>query len=95
VNGDYPLNVPYFLLKILSKMSKRIQTHPSTTKKIIFHQGLIEALVIFSLSEVQRHWDWLMQSLKPKQQEPNSKTSREKKPGKGQKDSQAIDALVK
>jgi hypothetical protein len=95
VNGDYPLNFPYFLLKILSKMSKRIQTHPATTKKSIFHQGLIKTLVRFSLSEVQRSWDWLIQSLKPKQQEPKSKTAREKKLGKGKKASQATNAFVK
>jgi hypothetical protein len=95
VNGDYPLNLPYFLLKILSKMSKRIQTHPATTKNSLFHQGLIKTLVIFSLSEVQRSWDWLIQSLKPKQQEPKSKTAKEKKPGKGKKASQATDVLVK
>jgi hypothetical protein len=95
VNGDYPLNLPYFLLKILSKMSKRIQTHPATTKKSIFHQGLIKTLVIYALSEVQRSWDWLIQSLKPKQQEPKSKTAKEKKPGKGKNISQIIDACVK
>jgi hypothetical protein len=65
VNGDYPLNLPYFLLKILSKMSKRIQSHPATTKNSLFHQGLIKTLVVFSLNEVQRSWDWLIQSLKP------------------------------
>jgi hypothetical protein len=76
-------------------MSKRIQTHPATTKKSIFHQGLIKTLVIYALSEVQRSWDWLIQSLKPKQQEPKSKTAREKKPGKGKKASQTTDAFVK
>jgi hypothetical protein len=68
VNGDYPLNLPYLLLKILSKMSKRIQSHPATTKNSLFHQGLIKTLVMFSLNEVHRSWDWLIQSLKPKPQ---------------------------
>jgi hypothetical protein len=95
VNGDYPLNLPYFLLKSLSKMSKRIQSHPATTMNSLFHQGLIKTLVIFSLNEVQRSWDWLIQSLKPKPQETKSKTVKEKKPGKGKRASQATDVLVK
>jgi hypothetical protein len=54
-------------------MSKRIQSHSATTKNSLFHQGMIKMLVIFSLNEVQRPWDWLIQSLKPKPQETKSK----------------------
>ena len=50
INGDYPLNLPYFLLKSLSKMSKRVQSHPATAKGSLFHQGLINTLVISSLN---------------------------------------------
>jgi hypothetical protein len=63
INGDYPLNLPYFLLKSLSKMSKRVQSHPATTKGSLFHQVLIKTLIVSALSEVQRPWDWLIQSL--------------------------------
>jgi hypothetical protein len=63
-------------------MSKRIQSHPATTKNSLFHQGLIKMLVIFSLNEVQRYWDWLIQSLKPKPHETKSKIVKEKKPEK-------------
>jgi hypothetical protein len=95
VNGENPLNLPFFLLKILSKMSKRIQTHPKTTKKSLVHQGLIKTLVIYALSEVQRSCNWLILSLKPKQREPKSKIAKEKKPGKGKNISQITDACVK
>ena len=52
-------------------------------------------MVRFYLSEVQRSWDWLIQSLKPKPWETKSKTVKEKKPGKGKKASQTTDAFVK
>jgi hypothetical protein len=54
INGDYPLNLPYFLLKSLSKMSKRVQTHPATAKGSLFHQVFINTLVVSALNEVQR-----------------------------------------
>jgi hypothetical protein len=63
LNGDYPLNFPYFLLKILAKMSKRVQSHPATAKSSLFHQVLIKTLVVSSLREVQKPWSWLIQSL--------------------------------
>jgi hypothetical protein len=63
INGDYPLNLPYFLLKSLSKMSKRVQSHPTTAKGSLFHQVLIKTLVVSTLSEVQKPWNWLIQSL--------------------------------
>jgi hypothetical protein len=57
-------------------MSKRIQSHPATANFFFFHQGLIKTLVVFSLNEVQRSWDWLIQSLKPNLQETILKLSR-------------------
>jgi hypothetical protein len=76
-------------------MSKRIRSHPATTKNNIFHQGLIKTLVVFSLNEVQRSWDWLIQSLKPNPQETKSKTVKEKKLGRGKQTSQATKVLMK
>jgi hypothetical protein len=79
INGDYPLNLPYFLLKSLSKMSKRVQSHPSTAKGSLFHEGLIKTLVISSLNEVQRPWDCLIQSLRNDLQSAKSKNAKRKK----------------
>jgi hypothetical protein len=50
INGDYPLNLPYFLLKSLSKMFKRVQSHLAIAKGSLFHLGLIKTLVISSLN---------------------------------------------
>jgi hypothetical protein len=52
LNGDIPLCFPFFLLKSLSKMSKRIQYNLATASKSIFHQRLIKNLVMYSLGEV-------------------------------------------
>jgi hypothetical protein len=64
LNGDIPLCLPFFLLKSLSKMSKRIQSHHATASKSIFHQRLIKAMVMYALGEFQHSWDWLIESLK-------------------------------
>jgi hypothetical protein len=53
LNGDIPLCFPFYLLKRLTKMSKRVQTHPATAGKSLFHQGLIKTLVLYALRELQ------------------------------------------
>jgi hypothetical protein len=54
LNDDYPLNLPYFLLKILSNMSKRVQSLSSNAKSNLFHQVLIKTLVVSALREIQK-----------------------------------------
>jgi hypothetical protein len=95
INGDYPLNLPYFLLKSLSKMSKRVQSHPATAKGSLFHQGLIKTLVISSLNEVQRPWDWLIQSLRNDLQSAKSKNSKGKKSSQQKQTGKATEFLIK
>jgi hypothetical protein len=65
LNGDYHLNIPYILLKILKKMSKRVQSLSTNAKSNLFHQVLIKTLVMSALSELQNPWSCLTQSLKP------------------------------
>jgi hypothetical protein len=79
LNGDSPMCLPLFLLKSLSKMSKRIQTHPATTGKSLFHQRLIKTLVMYALGEVQHSWDWLLESLNLEEHGSKHKTTLEKK----------------
>jgi hypothetical protein len=79
LNGDSPLCLPLFLLKSLSKMSKRIQTHPATAGKSLFHQRLIKTLVMYVLGEVQHSWDWLLESLNLEEHESKHKTTLEQK----------------
>jgi hypothetical protein len=49
LNGDQEMNFPFYLLKSLTKMAKRIQSHPKTAHKILFHQGLIKILVMYAI----------------------------------------------
>jgi hypothetical protein len=77
LNGDYPLNLPYFLLKSLKKMSKRVQSLSTNAKSNLFHQVLINTLVVSSLRELQKTWSWLIQSLNP-----NTQSNKHKR-GKG------------
>ena len=76
-------------------MSKRIQSHLAITKINLFHQGLIRTLVVFSLNEVQRSWDWLIQSLKLDLQSTKSKIVKGKKPSKQKQTPQATKVLIK
>jgi hypothetical protein len=79
LNGDYPLNIPYFLLKRLTKMSKRVQSLSTNAKRSLFQQVLIKTLVMYDLSELQKPWSWLTQYINP-----NTQSNKQKK-GKGRK----------
>ena len=79
LNGDYPLNIPYFLLKSLTKMSKKVQSISTNAKHILFHQVLIKTLVMSTLNELQKPWNWLMESLKPITQSNKLKKGRGRK----------------
>jgi hypothetical protein len=63
LNGDKEMNLPFYLLKSLTKMAKRIQSHPQTALQSLFHQGLIKILVMYALSEVQVSWKQRLSSL--------------------------------
>jgi hypothetical protein len=56
LNGDKEMNLPFYLLKILTKMSKRVQNYPQTAHRSLYHQGFIKILVLFSLSELGMSW---------------------------------------
>jgi hypothetical protein len=65
LNGDFPLNIPYFLLKSLTKMSKKVQSLSTNAKSSLFHQVLIKTLVMSALNKLKNPWSWLTQSLNP------------------------------
>jgi hypothetical protein len=49
LSGDIEINFPYYLLKSLTKMARRVQGHPESAHKIMYHRGLIKLLVTFAL----------------------------------------------
>jgi hypothetical protein len=79
LNGDYPLNIPYFLLKSLTKMSKKVQSIFTNAKGSLFHQVVIKTLVMSTLNELKNTWNWLTKSLKPVAQSNKSKKGRGRK----------------
>jgi hypothetical protein len=39
LSGDKEINLPYYLLKILTKMARRVQIHPESSHRSLYHQG--------------------------------------------------------
>jgi hypothetical protein len=69
LSGDRELNLPYYLLKSLTKMAKRVQGHPESSHRSLYHQGLIKLLVTFTLEELEMPWDYFLKSVGLKEQE--------------------------
>jgi hypothetical protein len=69
LSGDKELNLPYYLLKSLTKMARRVQGHPESSHRSLYHQGLIKLLVTFSLEELEMPWDYFLKSVGLKEQE--------------------------
>jgi hypothetical protein len=86
LNGDYLLNLPYFLLKRLTKMSKKVQSISTNAKGSLFHQVLIKTLVMSALNEIKNPWNWLTESLKPIVQSNKLKKGRVRKTIKQSRD---------
>jgi hypothetical protein len=79
LNGDAEMIFPFYLLKSLTKMSKRVHNNPGTSHKSLFHQGLINMLDMYALREVLVSWKQLLTSLgfdelDPKQKKPKAST---------------------
>jgi hypothetical protein len=56
LNGDKEMNLSFYLLKILTKMSKRIQNYLEVPHISLYHQGFIKILVLFALNELGMPW---------------------------------------
>jgi hypothetical protein len=63
LNGYNEMNLPFYLLKSLTKMSKRIQNHPEVSHRSLYHQGFIKILVPFSLGKLGMSWTDFLVSL--------------------------------
>jgi hypothetical protein len=58
--GDKIMNLPFFLLKSLRKMSSRVQASHKRNKHIVFHQGLIKLLIVEELNKKKRTWQQIL-----------------------------------
>jgi hypothetical protein len=72
LNGDKEMNLPFYLLKILTKMAKRVQNYPQSSHRSLYHQGFIKILVIYALSELQISWEQILVSLGLQDEDPNT-----------------------
>ena len=51
------MNLPFFFLKILQKISDRVKGHKDHTQQYIFHHGLIKLFVNKVLQKKGRTWE--------------------------------------
>lgn len=51
------MNVPFYLLKSLTKISKNVQTQREHVDTNMFHHGLIKSLVEAKLRKKGKTWD--------------------------------------
>ena len=54
------MNLPFFFLKILQKMSSRIREHQDHTKQSIFHHGLIKLIISTILQKKGKTCDYFL-----------------------------------
>jgi hypothetical protein len=57
--GKQPMNMPFYLLKSLTKMASKVQDKPQTTSNSLFHHGLIKLIVLEELSRRNKTWDYI------------------------------------
>ena len=56
--GVSKMNLPFFFLKSLQKMSSRIKQHEYHTSQPIFHRGLIKLIISTVLQHEGKTWDF-------------------------------------
>jgi hypothetical protein len=55
-----PLNMPFYLLKSLTKMASKVQAKPQKASNSLFHHGLIKLIVLEELNRRNKTWDFLL-----------------------------------
>jgi hypothetical protein len=58
--GKQPLNMPFYLLNILTKMASKVQAKPQKDSNSLFHHGLIKLIVLEVLRKMNKTWDYLL-----------------------------------
>jgi len=56
LRGDCVLSLPYFILQILTKMSKTIQKQRKNKDRSLYHYGLVKILIEFELQKISVTW---------------------------------------
>jgi len=59
-SGEKPLNMPYYLLKILTKMASKVHAKHQKASNSLFHHGLIKLIVLEEMSRRDKTWGYLL-----------------------------------
>ena len=54
------MNLPFFFLRSLQKMSNRVKQHEDHTSQSIFHHGLIKLIISTVLQHEGKTWDFFI-----------------------------------
>ena len=57
LSDESKMNLPFFFLKSLQKMSCRVRDHQNHTKQSVFHHGLIKLIISIVLQNRGKSWD--------------------------------------
>jgi hypothetical protein len=60
--GKQFLNLPFYLLRSLGKMSDKVQAKSKLVERSVFHSGLIKMLVLEELKNIDSDWDTFLTS---------------------------------
>ena len=60
LSHESKMNLPFFFLKSLQKMSSRFKEHQDHTKQFIFHHGLIKLIISTELKKRGNTWDYFL-----------------------------------
>jgi hypothetical protein len=73
LSGDKELNFPFYLLKSLTKIARRVQSQPEFSHMSLYHQVLIKIMFLFTLGEVEIPWEYFLQyvGLQEQEQQPD------------------------
>jgi len=55
--GKIGMNIPFYLLRIIGKMSDRVQSNSKAMDTSIFHFGLIRMLVVEEMKKKNISWE--------------------------------------
>ena len=58
----FPINMPYYLVQSLTKMSSAMKKGPRNISHSLFHHGLVRMLIERELSKQNRSWDEFLES---------------------------------
>ena len=58
--GKQPLNMPFYLLKGLTKMASKVQAKPHIESRNLFHHGLIKLIMLEELNRINKTCNYLL-----------------------------------